>query len=172
MEVYNPKHKNFLIKNLYEADWTPLFPGIKGRTGASGPPFTQENIGNMGIDLISLEEGASFPMHTHPGSHILFILHGEGYVVIEETTYETSEGDCFFIPGNIPHAVGAKQAQQLLAIGFPHKSLIDPKRMDITDNNYLTDNPMIAKMYSGENTEERTKFLSDFQNRNNLDILE
>jgi uncharacterized cupin superfamily protein len=118
---------------------------------------------NMGIDLIDMNPGTAFPLHTHPGAHILFILKGEGTVTIGEEVYATRPGDCYFIPGDLPHGVGATQHHKLLAIGFPHKGLENPQRMDIVEAQYLQEQPMIAKIYSGEDVEERRTLLAKFQ---------
>lgn len=151
------------IRNLYEAEWVVLLPGIRGCSGVCGLPPGLDTNETMGIDLIDMDPGTAFPLHTHPGAHILFILEGEGTVTIGEEVYVTRPGDCYFIPGDLSHGVGATQHHKLLAIGFPHRGIKNPQRMDIVDTQYLQEHPMVAKIYSGDNVEERRTFLAKFQ---------
>ena len=156
------------IVNLNQADWLPLLPGIYGRSGVSGLPSALNTHHVMGIDLLDMEPGAAFPLHTHPGAHILYVLEGEGSVTIDGQTFVTRPGDCYFIPGLLPHAVGAIQHHRLLAIGFPHKELEDPYRMDVVDAHFLDQYPMLAKIYSGNNDEERKALLKQLQQQGDL----
>lgn len=154
------------IRNLYEEDWLPVLPGIRGQRGVQGFPLGEEANIPMGIDLLDMESGTQFPLHTHPGAHILFILEGQGTVTIGDHVYTTRPGDCFFIPGGLQHGVGAPQHHQFLSIGFPHKSLEDPSRMDIVDPGYLENQPSIAQIYSGDDLTYRRKLLRVFQENN------
>lgn len=122
------------IVNLYAAEPVDMLPGIRGRSGVAGLPPDLTIAGKMGIDLIEMEPGTSFPLHTHPGAHILFVLEGEGSVTIAGRTYTTKPGDCYFIPGDASHAVSASQRHTLLAIGFPHRALTDPERMTVQES--------------------------------------
>ena len=87
----------------------------------------------MGIDLIELEPDTAFPLHTHTGAHIIFVLRGKGTVTIGGTVHSTQPGDCYFIPADVEHAVGAIDLHQILAIGFPHKAIDDTDRMHEVD---------------------------------------
>lgn len=121
------------IVNLYAAEPVDMLPGIRGRSGVAGLPPGLGIEGEMGIDLIEMEPGTSFPLHTHPGAHILFVLEGEGTVSIADKTYATKPGDCYFIPGDASHAVSASHRHTFLAIGFPHHALTDPQRMAVQE---------------------------------------
>lgn len=151
------------VRNLYDASWVPILPGIRGRSGVCGIPPGLDVHANMGIDLMDMEPASQFPLHTHPGGHILFILEGEGTVTIGEHIYLTRPGDCFFIPGGLQHGVGAIQQHRFLAIGFPHKSLQDPTRMDIVDSQYLQQQPLLAQIYSGTDLAQRRALLDLYQ---------
>ena len=121
------------IVNLYTAEPVDMLPGIRGREGVAGPPPDLGVECEMGIDLIEMEPGTSFPLHTHPGAHIFFVLEGEGTVTIADRTYATRPGDCYFIPGDASHAVSASQRHTFLAVGFPHRALTDPHRMSVQE---------------------------------------
>ena len=158
--------RDTFIKNLYEAEWVPLLPGIRGRSGVCGLPPGLDVQDNMGIDLLDMEPNTSFPLHIHPGAHILFILEGKGTVTIGDQVHITRPGDCYFIPGELEHGVGAIEHHQLLSIGFPHKALDDPARMDIVDTEYLTEQPLMAEIYSGDDADKRRAMLKAFQQEN------
>lgn len=157
----NPIVASEFIRNLHEAEWIPLLPGIRGSSGVYGiPPGTDLS---MGADLIDMDPGTSFPLHTHPGAHILFILEGQGTVTIGDHVFKTRPGDCLFIPGNLTHGVGAIEHHVLLAVGFPHKQMTNPQRMNIVDEDYLQGNPLFALIYSGDDHEKREELLRAFQ---------
>jgi quercetin dioxygenase-like cupin family protein len=155
---------NEFIRNLYEADRIPLLPGIYGYSGVAGMPADMDLAERLGIDLIDMEPGTAFPLHTHPGSHILFVLEGRGTVTIGDICNTTKPGDCYFVPANIEHGVGALDHHRLLSIGFPHKALDDPQRMNIVDANYLQAQSLFAQMYSTETDDaKRQELLAFFQ---------
>lgn len=123
---------NEFIRNLYEdVEWVEMLPGVRGASGVRGLPPGFELDENMGLDLIEMDGGTTFPRHTHTGAHILFILEGKGTVTMDSKVYETRPGDTFFIPGGYEHAVGAIERHKFLAIGFPHKQIDDPERMAV-----------------------------------------
>lgn len=91
--------------------------------------------GNLGADLLRVPAGVSFPIHTHPGDHLLLCLSGTGSITVDGLTYTVHPGDLYMIPGTIPHAVGAAPDDEhvLIAIGSPHKPVDSPERMTFTD---------------------------------------
>lgn len=159
---HSPENLDF-IRNIYDAQWIPLLPAIRGKSGVAGFPAGMDIDEPMGIDLIDMDAHSAFPLHTHPGSHILFILEGKGTVTIGDNVYETKPGDCYFVPADVAHGVGAIEHHQLLSIGFPHKKLDDPARMNIVDSEYLEQQPMFATIYSNEGGEEHRIALAAFQ---------
>ena len=108
---------------------TTLLPGVTGVSGVSGVPAGDEKP--LGIDRIIMEAGTEFPQHTHPGAHIIYVLEGKGSITIGGEIYWTSPGDCYFVPADIPHSVGALERHIILAIGYPHKAIEDPERMEV-----------------------------------------
>ncbi len=152
-----------IIVNVYEGKWHQLLPGIRARAGIKGLPPGMYVDDYMGADLIDMEPGTQFPLHTHKGGHILFILKGEGTVTVGEQVYKTHPGDCYFIAGDLPHGVGAIKHHQVLAIGFPHTAVDNPSRMEIMDAEYINNYPQIAQIYSGNDHEERRRRLASYQ---------
>ena len=90
--------------------------------------------GHLGADLLFVPPHGQFPIHTHPGDHLLLCLDGEGTISIGQTTYRVRRGDFYMVPGAVPHAVGAGPIGHLLvAIGAPHKAVDAPDRMAPVD---------------------------------------
>ena len=86
--------------------------------------------GVIGADLIDLPEWTGFPVHTHPGHHVLLVLEGLGSLASATGIHLTRPGDLLLIPGDEPHAVGGgAHGQRILAIGAPHRVTADPLRM-------------------------------------------
>jgi hypothetical protein len=84
--------------------------------------------------LLHVPAGQSFPVHTHPGDHLLLCLVGTGTISIGEETFNVVPGDFYMVDGLVPHAVGAGPEDHILvAIGSPHKPVDSPERMAFTD---------------------------------------
>lgn len=90
--------------------------------------------GKLGADILWVPATKKFPVHTHPGDHLLYCLEGTGTITIGEVTYDVGPGDFYMVDGMVPHAVGAgKKDHILVAIGSPHKAVDSPERMSFTD---------------------------------------
>jgi len=70
------------VKNVLAGDWINLINergevllGIRGRAGAILQ--TEEGV-EFGADLIEMQPGSAFALHTHPGNHILALLTSSG----------------------------------------------------------------------------------------------
>lgn len=88
--------------------------------------------GELGVDLLNVPPHSRFPLHTHPGHHLLFILQGTGTLTLDGTAHPTSPGDLLMVEGEIPHAVGTgPEGQGILAFGSPHTPLDSPQRMTV-----------------------------------------
>src|ERR1051325_11035223 len=101
MKFNEAKH----LRRLFEAEWEKLFddshelvPGILGRAGACANIFG----GEFGIDMIAMDPGSFFPLHIHPGHHLLYALHGAGHVTIDGIDYPFRAGDTIYIPAEYP----------------------------------------------------------------------
>jgi quercetin dioxygenase-like cupin family protein len=102
--------------------------------------------GHLGADLLHVKAGDRFPVHVHPGDHLLLCLQGTGTITIGEVTYHVRPGDLYMVDGLVPHAVGAgKEDHVLVAIGAPHKPVTSPERMQLTDwTGEKVDRPLFA----------------------------
>ncbi len=127
--------------NVLEGVWVALvdgqgypLPGIRGRAGATG--FTSSGHA-LGADLIEMAPGSAFPLHTHPGDHMLYIVSGTGLVHVGEIDYPFGRGDTILVPASLPHGVripvDAPSACQFLAVGMPHRALAARDRMQVLD---------------------------------------
>jgi quercetin dioxygenase-like cupin family protein len=125
------------IKNVLDGEWINLLdesgkqlPGIRGRVGAFAITCTGYEIG---ADLIEMQPGSAFALHTHPGDHILYVIKGRGCVAVDGRDNIVDEGDTIFIPAEYPHGVKTIPEFNLpftfLAFGHPHKHLGAMDRM-------------------------------------------
>ena len=130
------------IVNIYDAGWrtrdfqpmagTPAQAIHLGRTSTFSEAGVEvQGDDCMGADLIQLEAGETFPLHTHPGHHMLLVIMGQGTVSADDVVYPTRAGDLYMVDGNQPHAVGAVERHLLLSIGAPHKMPSALDRMDV-----------------------------------------
>ena len=96
--------------------------------------------GHLGCDVIYMLPYGRFPLHTHPGHHLLLILKGSGTVTYGGRVYETQPGELYFVPGEVEHAVGGgPQGHWLLSIGAPHKPADSEERMAVTEDGMAND---------------------------------
>ena len=77
---------------------------------------------------------ALFPLHSHPGDHILYFLAGDpGFVHIDGRDVPVCSGHTIFIPGSYAHGVKTntlhKGKLRFLAFGVPHKHIQSTERM-------------------------------------------
>jgi quercetin dioxygenase-like cupin family protein len=121
------------IKNLGELAAIVAGQGVPVH-GAPALGLPLHSNGHLGADLLYVKAGDRFPVHTHPGDHLLLCLQGEGTISVGEVTYHVKPGDIYMVDGQVPHAVGAGDEDHVLvAIGAPHKPVQSPERMQIVD---------------------------------------
>lgn len=121
------------ITNLYEVSAVGIDHAVPMH-GADATGLNLHTNGHLGADMVWVPAGARFPVHVHPGDHLLLCLSGHGTITINEITYDVHPGDLYMVDGNVPHAVGAGDTDHVLvAIGAPHKPVDSPERMDYTD---------------------------------------
>ncbi len=129
---------------------------IRGVVNADGQPadchgvsLLRQHDGEMGADLLDLPAHCRFPLHVHPGHHVLLCLRGRGTFTIGGITYDVRPGDLMMVEGDVPHAVGAgPDGHLLLAIGSPHKPLDSEERMRLVDGSPFT----IRQLQTAEQT--------------------
>ena len=107
---------------------------IVGMQAATGT-ITEGN--DMGLDIITMQPHTHFPLHTHPGHHILYILDGPIAVHYDGIDYHLEQGDSVFVPAIDPHGVKTVESNlnsaKFLAIGYPHKHVSSSERMAIVE---------------------------------------
>jgi len=131
MNEYIVKAENIKAECMYD-DSGGLLEGIQGSEGAKG---ILADGAEMGLDIIEMQPTTEFPLHTHEGSHILFMLEGEGVVHIEGVDYIVDVGDSVFIPAVFPHGVKTSprnnQPFKFAALGYPHHPVESTTRMQV-----------------------------------------
>jgi quercetin dioxygenase-like cupin family protein len=121
------------IKNLPTAMLHLVDGGGVDVHGAPARGLGLHTNGHLGADLLHVKAGDQFPVHTHPGDHLLYCLSGEGTITVDQVTYTIVPGDLYMVDGLVPHAVGAVTDHVILAIGAPHKAVDSPERMAFVD---------------------------------------
>lgn len=127
------------IRNVLEGEWVELvdeagiaLPGIRGRVGAAAHTLEGRDFG---ADLIEMQPGSAFPLHEHPGDHILYVVDGSGLVHADGEDHAIRAGDTIFIPAEYPHGVRTPATVPgplvFLAVGHPHRPLDARDRMRI-----------------------------------------
>lgn len=120
------------IKNIHDYDGLHPLSVKVAKSIATGERFFAN--GHLGVDMLYLPPNGRFPLHTHPGDHLLLILEGTGTVTYGGVVYPTQPGDLYMVPGAVEHAVGAgPDGHKILAFGAPHKPLDSDERMTVTD---------------------------------------
>jgi quercetin dioxygenase-like cupin family protein len=127
------------IRSVEAGPWIALvddcgraLPGVRGRAGVSAVRGTGAALG---ADLVEMQPGSSFPLHTHPGDHILYIVEGSGFVHVDGVDHEMRRGDTIFVPAEYPHGVRTRPDASgplvFLAVGHPHRPLDSRDRMRV-----------------------------------------
>jgi quercetin dioxygenase-like cupin family protein len=115
--------------------------------GAPATGLGLHTNGHLGADILHVPAGKQFPVHTHPGDHLLLCLHGTGTISVGAETFSVRPGDFYMVDGLVPHAVGAGPEDHILvAIGSPHKPVDSPERMAFTD---WQGNPLESPIFAG-----------------------
>lgn len=139
-----------LVNVMMVADHAPLpvtVQGVEGITGSplirsreqTGQPHPETGVSDsavLGVDMLYVPPGASFPPHVHPGHHLLMSVRGLGTVTYGDDVIPVRAGDLYFIPANVPHAVGSDptgEGHWLLAFGAPHKQVDATDRMRLVE---------------------------------------
>lgn len=169
-------------KPMFDEEGNPLV-GIRGKEGAYGPRdmlgLVAESLGatkgdvaralsplnhggkeidemteELGIDLIEMEPGANFPLHRHPGDHILIGIQGAGTIRVDGYAHPMWPGQTVFVAAEQEHGVGTHQSLRSIsmdwiksreafassqlfmfyAIGVPHKHVSASDRMLLVDD--------------------------------------
>jgi quercetin dioxygenase-like cupin family protein len=104
---------------------------IRGVGGAGG--VTADGVA-LGVDRIIMWPGSAFPLHTHEGHHLLYVLSGAGGLHVDGIDYVLTSGDSIYVPADYPHGViGPQEGAPLiiLAFGIPHHPIESSTRMRV-----------------------------------------
>lgn len=144
IETGVPPADGLRIVNLWQLRPTLPEAGVNVH-GAPARGLPLHSNGQLGADMLHVAAGRQFPVHTHPGDHLLYCLSGEGTMSLAGKTYKIYPGDLYMVDGQVPHAVGAITDHVLVAIGSPHKPVDSPERMTFVDwEGRLVDTPLLA----------------------------
>jgi quercetin dioxygenase-like cupin family protein len=114
---------------------TPLLR-TRQLTGEPHPETGDTDSGALGVDMLYVPPGSSFPPHVHPGHHLLMCIRGQGSVTYGDEEIAVRPGDLYMILGGIAHAVGSDPSGEghwLLAFGAPHKRVDSHDRMRLLE---------------------------------------
>lgn len=69
---------------------------------------------NLAITLLSLDKGTSIGGHSSPGDAMVQVLSGQTEITIGSDKYAVHAGETIIMPANVPHALYASEAFQML----------------------------------------------------------
>src|SRR5262245_9945599 len=72
--------------------------------GAPAVGLPLHSNGHLGADMLFVKAGDQFPVHTHPGDHLLYCIAGEGTITVDKVTHKIYPGDIYMVDGMVPHA--------------------------------------------------------------------
>ncbi|GAB6165842.1 cupin domain-containing protein [Thermostilla marina] len=75
------------------------FPGVR---------MTIMHAENMTLSIVEMEPHSVIPEHTHPHEQIGTMLSGEALFIVDGTERLVKAGECWRLPGNVPHEVRTK----------------------------------------------------------------
>jgi len=88
-----------------------MLPGVFRRTMTAG-----EKMMLIEVELHAL---AVVPMHTHPHEQTGYLVSGRLRLQIEDDTRDLSPGDCWMIPGGVPHEATALENSMIIDVFSP-----------------------------------------------------
>lgn len=71
---------------------------------------------SLAMTLLSLDKGTSIGGHSSPGDALVNILSGQAEITIGEEKFIVSAGESILMPANVPHALFATEAFQMLLV--------------------------------------------------------
>jgi len=78
---------------------TPTIKGVKKRVVIG----EKEGAQNFILRVFTVSVGGHSPKHNHPWEHEVFILRGEGKVLLGDKEIEITQGHAVFVPENLEH---------------------------------------------------------------------
>lgn len=124
------------IRNLLEGMQREMYDdtgiALTDITGVSGSRAEALPGLTIGLDRIIMLPGTAFPLHVHPGAHLLYVLNGKGGLHIDGKDYVLNTGDSIYVPADYPHGVQGPlddRPLEFLAFGAPHHEVDSTTRM-------------------------------------------
>ena len=88
-----------------------MLPGVHRRTLTDGD--------RMMLCEVTLDGGAIVPMHTHPHEQTGYLVSGRLRLKIDDEVRDLSPGDCWMIPGGVPHEATALERAVIIDVFSP-----------------------------------------------------
>jgi quercetin dioxygenase-like cupin family protein len=88
-----------------------MMPGVSRKTMTAGD--------KMMLIEVTLEKDAVVPMHTHPHEQTGYAISGRVRFQLGDETREIGPGDCWMIPGDVPHEVTALEDSVVIDVFSP-----------------------------------------------------
>lgn len=70
----------------------------------------------LAMTLLSLDKGTSIGGHSSPGDAMVNILSGQTEITIGDEKFTVNAGESIVMPANVPHALFATEAFQMLLV--------------------------------------------------------
>lgn len=71
---------------------------------------------SLGMTIFSLDKGQEIGRHSSPGDAMVNILSGCAKITIDQDEFFVKAGESIVMPANVPHALYAKEAFQMLLV--------------------------------------------------------
>lgn len=129
------KHIQNLLAEIEQEMFDDSGLCLKDITGVAGATAMLGDVA-IGVDRIIMRPGTAFPLHTHEGAHLLYVLRGRGGLHIDGQDYALGVGDSIYVPAEHPHGVRGPMDDstfEILAFGVPHHPVHSTTRMTVVD---------------------------------------
>lgn len=71
--------------------------------------FSLVERNSLMIKILSLGKDSQVPTHSGTGDVLVNAIEGEGYIAIDNETFELKSGESILIPANAPHSLKTKE---------------------------------------------------------------
>ncbi|KXT78169.1 cupin domain-containing protein [Streptococcus sp. DD13] len=71
---------------------------------------------DLGMTIFSLDKDQEIGRHTSPGDAMVNVLSGVAKITIDQNEYLVHAGETIVMPANVPHALYAQKAFQMLLV--------------------------------------------------------
>ncbi len=100
---------------------------------AVGLPLVKQD--GFAADMLHFEAWQQTSLHTHPGDHILFVVTGCGWLDYDVQAYSLREGECYYVPGAVPHRIRAADiGLNLLSVALQHQPVDSAARLEVLED--------------------------------------